>query len=491
MKKNIFGNLMVMEGLFLLLAMCVSLFYGEDDWWAFLVAALSAWAVGGTCLLLGRHGCEDHFSKADSFLVVALSWVVFSVVGMIPFVLYMKMDVASAFFETMSGFTTMGATVIGDIDGMTHATRFWRALTQWMGGLGIVVFSIALIPLYEMKNSNVFSAEATGIGLDRLRPKIGSTARRLLLIYLMLTCLCTLLYWIGPMGIYDAVCHSMTTIATGGFSTHTASIGFFHSRYVEYVAIVFMLISSVNFALFYYVSIRRSHVLLRNEELHAFLWIVFFMTCLFMLLFRWTPLQAGCADASLPHGFEDTLRTSLFHVTSVITTTGFAGQKFDYVAWGAPFWMPTVLMMCVGACAGSTAGGIKVIRLLVCLKSAFNEFLLQLHPRAVLAVRISGNVVPVERVRRTLVFLVIYFALVALGIFALTCMGMDTDTALGASIASLSNIGPGTGLCGPAGTFASVPAFGKWILSLFMLIGRLEIYTVLFLFFPSFWTDRK
>lgn len=482
---------MLMEGLTLLLTMAVSLFYKESDWWAFLAAALLSMLLGATCLLLGRRQREERFTRADSFLVVALSWVVFSVIGMIPFILYMKMDVASAFFETMSGFTTMGATVISDIDGMTHATRFWRSITQWTGGLGIVVFSIALIPLYEMKNSNVFSAEATGIGLDRLRPKIGSTARRLLLIYLFLTGLCALCYWAGPMNLYDAVCHSMTTVATGGFSTHSESIGYFHSTYVEYVAIFFMIISSINFSLYYYVTIRRSHVLLKNEELHTFLWIVFFMTCLFMLLFRWAPQHGVIASSLLPEGFEETFRTSLFHVTTVITTTGYAAQKFDYVAWGAPFWLPTVFIMCLGACAGSTAGGIKVIRFLVCIKSMFNEFLLQLHPRAVLAVRISGSVVPVERVRRTLVFLVIYFALVSLGIFLLTCMGLDVDTAMGASISALSNVGPGTGLCGPADTFATIPAPGKWILSLFMVIGRLEIYTVLFLFLPSFWTERQ
>lgn len=481
---------MMMEGLALLFTMCVSLFYGECDWWAFLLSALVSWTVGGTCLFLRRRTCEEHFSRADSFMVVALSWVVFSLIGMLPFILYMHMDVPSAFFETMSGFTTMGATVIGDIDSMTYATRFWRANTQWMGGLGIVVFSFALIPFYEMKNANVFSAEVTGIGLDRLRPKIGSTARRLLLIYLLLTAVCAAFYWAGPMNLYDAVCHAMSTVATGGFSTHSESIGYFHSRYVEYVASVFMVISSINFSLFYYVSIRRGSVMLKNEELHAFLWIVFFMTGIFMLLFRYAPMTPEAAAAA-PQGFEQTFRTSLFHVATVMSTTGFAAETFDYVSWGAPFWMPTVLIMALGACAGSTAGGIKVIRLIVALKAAFNEFLLQLHPRAVVAVRISGHVLPVERVRRTLAFLFIYIALMVLGIFVLTCMGLDVDTAIGASIASLSNIGPGTGLAGPAGTFAEVPALGKCLLSLFMVIGRLEIFTVLFLFFPSFWAEKK
>jgi trk system potassium uptake protein TrkH len=292
------------------------------------------------------------------------------------------------------------------------------------------------------------------------------------------------------MNLYDAVCHAMSTVATGGFSTHSESIGYFHSPYVEYVASVFMVISSINFSLFYYVSIRRGRVMLKNEELHAFLWIVFFMTGIFMLLFRFAPMGAE-ALSEAPKGLEQTFRTSLFHVATVISTSGYAAETYDYVSWGAPFWMPTVFIMALGACAGSTAGGIKVIRLLVCLKATFNEFLLQLHPRAVVAVRISGQVLPPERVRRTLAFIFIYLVLMVLGIFVLTCLGLDTDTAVGASISALSNVGPGTGLVGPAGTFAGVPAVGKWVLSLFMLVGRLEIFTVLFLFFPSFWREHK
>ena len=242
MKKGIFGILLLMEGNFLLLTFLLSLYYNEGDSKAFLLTTVLCYIVGLTCKWLGERNKENQrMSRADSFLIVSLSWVVFSLIGMIPFIMIERMDVASAFFETMSGFTTTGATCISDIDSMTHALKFWRSVTQWMGGLGIVVFSIALIPVYEMKNTNVFSAEVTGIGLNKLRPKIGSTARRLLIIYLVLTFACSFFYWIGPMNIYDAVCHSMTTIATGGFSTHTASIGYFHSRYLEYVAPFFML----------------------------------------------------------------------------------------------------------------------------------------------------------------------------------------------------------------------------------------------------------
>lgn len=480
----------MMEGQFLFLVALLALFYHEDDWKVFLGTSILALVTGSCCKYLGKGSDETRFSRADSFMVVALSWVVFSVIGMIPFIVYEEMDIASAFFETMSGFSTTGATVIKDIDSMTHAMKFWRALTQWMGGLGIVVFSFALIPVNEMKNSNVFSAETTGIGLDKLRPKIGSTARRLLVIYLILTALCTIFYWVGPMNLYDAVCHSLTTIATGGFSTHSASMAYFHSTYIEYVCIFFMLVSSINFSLFYYASIKRWHVLVHNEEMHSFLIMVAVMTGFFCLLFCSAPI-ANEALASLPNGAEEIFRTALFHVSTVISSSGFAAQKFDYVAWGAPYWMPTVLIMAVGACAGSTAGGIKTIRALICMKSVKNEFIRQLHPRATLNIKINGNVIPDDRVRRTLTFIFLYIVLVVIGMTYFTYIGLDADTGLGSSISCLSNVGPGTGFTGPAGTFADVPASGKYLMSFYMLVGRLEIFTVLFIFMPSFWKERK
>ena len=312
-----------MEGVFLLLTMFVSLIYEEHDWWAYLLSASLSFVIGRICIRLSKMDKDNkRFTRADSFLIVTLSWVIFSVIGMIPFILIQKMDIASAFFETMSGFTTTGATVITDIDSMTHALRFWRSLTQWMGGLGIVVFSFALIPVSEMKNNNIFSAEVTGIGLDKIRPKIGSTARRLLIIYLVLTLICTGLYYLGPMNIYDAVCHSFSTIATGGFSTHSQSIAYFHSTYIEYVCAIFMVLSSINFSLFYYASMRKWYVLKQNEEVKVFLSVVLCMTAFFFVLFTFS--HSNKDMSVLPSGFEETLRTSFFHVATVISSTGFS-----------------------------------------------------------------------------------------------------------------------------------------------------------------------
>jgi len=490
MKKGILGILIIMESFFLLLSMAVAIFYGEKGWLCFLLTALGTIALGSFCIFLSRKGDSRRMRRADNFLIVALSWIVFSVVGMVPFLWLTDMNVSSAFFETMSGFTTTGATCIQEIDSLPKALLFWRAITQWIGGLGIVVFSFALIPVYEMKSSNIYSAEVTGLGLDKLRPKIGATARRVLLIYLILTGACAFLYWLGPMGLYDAVCHSFTTIATGGFSTHTQSIAYFHSSYIEYVASLFMIVSSINFSLYYYMSIGRSRVLFTNEEVRMFLGYIAVAVVVFMLLFYFAPVPESAQDL-LPKGFEETFRSALFHVSTVATSTGFSAQKFDYVAWGASFWMPTVVIMAIGACAGSTAGGIKVIRIIICAKSAFNELVQMLHPRAVLGVRVGKQIVPDQKVRQALTFIFIYILLVVIAMTCYSLLGADVDTALGSSISMLSNVGPATGATGPASTFANVPASGKWLMSAYMLIGRLEIFTVLFLLMPNYWKDRK
>ncbi len=494
MKKRLFGMLLVMESLFitgvLVCAVCFHFVYGETDWKAFAVTAAFTFACGFSLWLYGsKKERTKILTKGDCFIVVALTWAIFSAFGMLPFLLYegLDIDVASAYFETMSGFTTTGATVLSDIEELPHGLLLWRSITQWMGGLGIVVFSFALIPVAGMKNSNIYQAEATGISLDRLKPKIGATARRLLLIYLLLTGVCALLYWLGPMNAFDAINHSMTTVATGGYSTHSASMGFFRSAYIEYVAAFFMIAASVNFSLYYYMSIRRIRVLLNNEELQVFLCIIAVAVATFCAMFLFLPGNNSVSLNLLPSEAGEMVRTSVFHVASIISSTGFQGECFDYVGWGAAFWMPTVALMVVGACAGSTGGGIKVIRVIVSAKSLLNEFLRHLHPHAVLSVRVNKRVVSDDRVHRILLLIVMYIFLIAVGICFFTLLGIDVDTAIGACVTSLSNIGPGTGMLGPASNFASVPVIGKCLLSFYMLLGRLEIFTVLFVFMPKAW----
>ena len=490
--------LVILESIFMGAVTLVSLWYhysvGDSDCKALGITTGVTALVGIVLTVCGeyRRGRHQVLSRGDNLLIVALTWAMFSVFGCMPFLLYegLQIDVASAYFETMSGFTTTGATVLSNIDSLPHGLLLWRSVTQWMGGLGIVVFSFALIPVNEMRNSNMFQAEVTGISLDRLRPRIGATARRLLLIYVVLTTVCTLFYVAGPMNWFDAINHAMTTIATGGYSTHSASMGYWHSAYLEYVASVFMIVSSINFSLYYFMSIGRPRVFLRNEEMRSFLLVVVGFVAMFCLLLRFAPIHHHNPEALHPGPGIDIFRAALFHVSTTISSSGFQGEYFDYVGWGASFWMPTVLIMAIGACAGSTAGGIKIVRILIYLKCVWNEFILSLHPRAVLAVRLSGKVIPDANVRKALAYIIMYTILSVLGIVAFTHLGVDVDSAIGACISSLSNVGPGTGVFGPASTFAAMPAMGKWLLSFYMLVGRLEIFTVLFLFLPEFWRRK-
>ena len=489
MKKRIFGILLQLESVFLILTSLVSLMYKEKDWWMFMMCAIISFSIGAITISISKwqsksNKIEKYLSRADSFMVVALTWVLFSLIGMIPFIKLEGMSITDAFFETMSGFTTTGASVISDIDGLGYGLKFWRSITQWMGGLGIVVFTFALVPTGEMRNNNIFSAEATGISLDKFSPKIGSTARRLLAIYIILTAMCAGLYYIGPMNLFDSICHALTTTATGGFSTHTASIAYFNSPYIEYVCAIFMLLSSLNFGMYYYAFIKRWDIIKSNEELNIFLKIVCFAVVIFILLFNFSSYTMDNI-LSLPVGIEEEFRSALFHVATIISSSGFAATKFDYVAWGDAYIMPTILLMIIGACAGSTSGGIKVVRFIVCMKSIRNEFLKQLHPRAILSVYLGGRIVSNERVRRTLSFMIIYMALVIIGITIMSYFGMNTITGFGSTVSALSNIGPGAGLTGPANNYADIHPIAKWLMSFYMLVGRLEIYTVLFLFMPS------
>ena len=494
MKKSIFGMLLMLESLFLAFVTLVALYYhytlGETDWKAFAITS------GITCLAgalvtayghteLGRS--QKQMSRGGAFIIVGLTWVVFSAFGMLPFLLYdgLDVDVASAYFETMSGFSTMGATIIQDIEAMPHGILLWRSLMQWMGGLGIVVFSFAMLPVKDMKNSTMFIAEMSGLSINRLKPKIGATSRRLLLIYLILTIVCTLMFWVGPMNLYDAVCFALSTVATGGFGTHTASIGYFHSAYIEYVCAIFMIISSINFGLYYYMSIRRGRECLKNEEVKGFLLTVMGLVAVFCLLFHFTLFDGS---VTIPHTGEEVFRTSLFHVATIISSSGFQAEAFDYVGWGRAFWMPTILMMIVGGCTVSTAGGMKMMRVIVYLKYALREFRTFLHPHAVISIKFNGRIIHEQHIRRVMSYLVIYVIILIISCAAMTMfMDFDMTTAFGAIVSSFGNTGPALGELGPAGNFAAISAPAKWLLSFLMLVGRLEIFTVLFLFMPKAW----
>jgi trk system potassium uptake protein TrkH len=414
---------------------------------------------------------------------------------MLPFLLNGTINsVTDAFFEAMSGFTTTGATVLNNIDEQPHGILFWRSIMQWLGGLGIIVLFLAVMPSLNRSSNKImmFSAEMSGIGVKKLHPKMMMTARKLLGIYIILTILCGFMYWLGPMSTFDAICHALTTMSSGGFSTHQASISYFDSPYIEYVASAFMFASGINFSLYYFLFTGQGKLFRENEELRWYIGMVVFMMSIFIMLFYFAPeLNTILTQVdSYPQGFENRFRTSLFHVTSIITSTCFQATNYDYDLWGGLFLIPTFIMMASGACAGSTSGGIKIIREVISIKSISNIFRRLLHPNALFSVKVSNEVIDDDKTRRVINFLIIFMLLYIFGVLLFLISGSNLQESMFNCISALGNSGPGTGRTGPSASFSELSDMGKWTMSFLMLIGRLEIYTVLVTFFALFRGNR-
>ena len=476
--SRILGILLLIESIFMLLSAGVSLIYSESDLIAFLISTALTAAVGGMLLYKGRT-FETHISKREGYFIVSVSWIFFSLFGMLPFIISGAIpSVSNAFFETMSGFTATGASILTNIDSLPRGILFWRSLIQWLGGMGIIVFTLALKPMFSSGGIQLFNAEVPGLTHDKIRPRIQHTAKRLWYIYFIITMVCAFFLWMGPMSLFDAICHSFTTLATGGYSTKQASIAYWDSAYIEYVIIFFMFIAGTNFTLVYFLLMGKGERFGKDEEFRWYLGTITVFTILFSVAFYCT---------SQGTGIESTIRTSLFHTVTILTTTGFAGINADYVSWGPIFWVLTLIIMAMGACAGSTSGGIKLIRIMVLLKNTINELYRQIHPRAIVPVRINSNLISFDIVSKVLAFLFVYVMLAILSVLFLVILGLDFSTAIGTSITCISNVGPGLGLTGPAGGFSEIPESGKIFLSFLMLVGRLELFTVLLLLTPSFW----
>ena len=488
----------------MLVASLVALFYfyrcGDGDVLALTVSTILTAISGFILISAGRksgHSKHDieNFEVKDSFIIVTLTWVVFALFGMLPFLLNGTVStVTDAFFEAMSGFTTTGSTLLNNIDEQPHGILFWRSIMQWLGGLGIIVLFLAIMPALNRSSNKVmmFSAEMSGIGVKKLHPKMMMTARKLLGIYIILTILCGFMYWLGPMNTFDAICHAMTTMSSGGFSTHQASISYFNSPYIEYVASVFMFASGINFSLYYFLFTGQGKLFRENEELRWYLGAVILLTSIFIVLFYFAPRldTVLTQEHSYPVGFENRFRTSLFHVTSIITSTCFQATNFDYDLWGGLFLIPTFIMMASGACAGSTSGGIKIIREVISIKSINNIFRRLLHPNALFSVKVSNEVIDDDKTRRVVNFLIIFMLLYVLGVLLFIISGSNLEESMFNCISALGNSGPGIGSTGPSASFSELSDMGKWTMSFLMLIGRLEIYTVLVTFLVMFRGNR-
>jgi len=472
---KVLGFLLLVTAACLLVPALVAALYGEPEWRQFLISAAIGAGVGGLALGLLRDA--PGLRVREGFAVVALGWFVVGLLGAMPFWLSGQIpSFTDAVFESISGFSTTGASILTDIESRSHGILFWRAMTHWLGGMGIVLLALAILPLLGVGGMQLYRAEVPGPVAERLTPRIRETAKLLWGVYVLLTVLEVGALLLAGMGFFDAVCHSFATMATGGFSNHNASVGGYASPAVEWIIIAFMFLAGVNFSLHYMALTGRWRGYGRDEEFRFYVVIVLLSTAL---------ITAVLLGVRAYPDAGTTVRHALFQVVAITTTTGFGTA--DYLLW-PPFTHALLLvLMAVGGCAGSTGGGIKVMRVLILLKHAKLELRKMLHPRGVFTVWFNNRPLSPGLQTNVLGFFLLFVMVYIAGVLILTLGGRDLLTSVGATAASLGNIGPGLGLVGPAGNYSFLLGWEKWLLLMLMIIGRLELFTVLVLFLPSGW----
>ena len=472
---RIIGILLLLETTMFLVCSGVSFYYRESDMLDFWKAGGITAGVGLLLAFLGKGG-ERQLTRRDGYVLVSFAWVAFSLFGMLPFYIggYIP-DITNAFFETMSGFSSTGATILNNIESLPHGILFWRSMTQWIGGLGIIMFTIAVLPIFGVSGLQVFAAEASGPTHDKVHPRIGITAKWIWSIYAGITALLVGLLMLGGMDWFDSICHAFATTGTGGFSTKQASVAYYKSPYIEYVISIFMFISGINFTLLLLFVNRKFKKFIGNAELKFYFGSVVLFTAVIAIVLYYTS----------PMGMEESFRKSLFQVISLQTSTGFATD--DYMQWTPVLWGLLTIIMLMGACAGSTTGGLKCIRMVILTKVSRNEFKHILHPNAILPVRINKQVISPSIVSTVLAFCFIYIAIIVISTLLMMAMEVGAEESMGCVISSIGNMGPGLGKTGPAYSWNALPDAAKWLLSFLMLLGRLELFTVLLLFTPDFW----
>lgn len=451
-----------------------SLYFKDGELIPFL-GSIGITALIGSLLVWFKPPKDTLIGKREGYLVVAFGWFSMAFASTLPYLLSgTTTSFVDAIFESISGLTTTGATIFHDIESISPSVLYWRSLTQWIGGMGIIVLTIAIFPLLGIGGVELFTAEAPGPTSDKIHPRIQVTAKRLWLIYVGLTALLFLLLWVNGMSGFDSINHAFTAMATGGFSTKNASIAAFPAKF-HYIFILFMFLAGTNFTVTYYALTRKFKRVYRNEEFRFYLLLIAIFTSIFVFNIYF----------NTPTGLEKSFRDGLFQVISLMTTTGYVTA--DYTNWTPGLHMMSFVLLFVGASAGSTAGGIKMIRNLVFLKHIWYEFKRMLHPRAFIRVKVNKKVVPERVIANILIFFMVYVIWFILGSILMTIFGMDFDTSLGAAATSLGNVGPGIGDVGPLDNFADIPTAAKLFLPFLMLLGRLELFSILILFAPHFW----
>jgi trk system potassium uptake protein TrkH len=485
------GLLLLCNGGFMLLSVIVSWYYNDGVTLELFSSSLLTLIIG-TLLMFTTRNHSKRIDKREGYIIVTFGWIFMALSGMIPYLLSEAIPgFTNAFFETMSGYTTTGSTVLSDIEIVPKGVLFWRSLTHWIGGMGIIVLAIAILPLLGIGGMQLFAAEAPGPSADKLKPRITDTAKRLWLIYVGFTFSETILLKVAGMGWFDAVNHSLSTLSTGGFSTKNASLAYWNDTpIIQYIVIVFMFLAGMNFVMSYFALKGKFSRLLQDDELR---WYFVFITGFTIIASVLVYLFADVSISSIAHPMvwgeaESSFRHSLFQVLAIITTTGFVTA--DYTLWTPFLTIFFFGMFFLGGSAGSTSGGVKVVRHLILIRNGITEFKRTLHPNAILPVRYRQKAIPKEIVFNILGFFILYMLAFIIGAIGLAALGLDFETAIGGAATSIGNIGPAFGDLGPVNNFNGLPNFGKWWCSFLMLIGRLELFTVLIILTPFFWRNR-
>lgn len=474
---SVVGSLVFISGLLMTTSLPFSIYYEDGSFKSILLASLITLSSGFLLRAFTQKHRNDEIKKREGFLIVAMGWLFMAIFGSLPYLLSGSItDFSDAFFETISGLTTTGATILDNIEEIPYGILFWRSMTQWIGGMGIIVLTIAILPLLGVGGMELFVAEAPGPTKDKIHPRIKETAKRLWLIYFFLTVSEAILLKLAGMGYFDAINHALTTMSSGGFSTKQGSLAAFDSPLIEYIVIFFMLCAGTNFVLLYYGIKLKFRKFAENDEFKWYLGaIIFWVLVILPSVFH----RVGSG------GLEEAFRSALFQVVSILTTTGFA--TVDFTGWGIFVSFVFFLMLFSGSSAGSTSGGMKIARIVLLVKNGFLEFKRRLHPNAVVHVQLNNRVVPPKIIYNVMAFFFTYLFVFVIGSLVLSALKVDFITSISAVATCITNVGPGLAGVGPSETFSSLPSAGKWILSFLMLLGRLELFTIGILFTPYFW----
>ena len=466
------GVLTTLEALFMLVPTFAAWWYNEPDLGAWIVSSAVTWISSWWMLMAGRKA-EKRVGEREGYVIVGSVWLVYSLFGMLPFWLSGALpELTDAWYETMAGFTTTGSTVFRDVTAQTHSILLWRALMQWIGGMGIIVLSVAILPMFGLGGMQLYSAEVTGVSYEKLSPRIADTAKHMWLTYILLTVVEGVLLWLFGMGGFDAICHSMATISTGGFATHNDSV-ISYAPSIQWIILIFMLLSGINFTQLIYLFRGKPQRVLQDEETH---WYT--LAC----------LTAGVVLATglLIHtGMLSSIRIGLFTSVAMITSTGFVAA--DYMIWPPVLWMIVFFLMFPGGATGSTAGGMKWVRVAIFAKSAHAEIKRRIYPNAVIPVRFNGRTMSQTTTSNIVAFVFFYFLIIGIAALCFCGCGIGFDESLGVAVSMIGNVGVSIGKWGSSGCYAAFPVVAKWIATFVMLIGRLEIFTVLLLFSRALW----